>query len=103
MNQKIKNGNACIHSFPGATSHQLHHYLDVNLDKYTATVVIHIGVNDILNSASNVNGLLLNIKDMIKKCRNFGVKYIFRIWFSLHQENNNWIFGRYSLDIDKRV
>ena len=77
MNQQIKNGNARIHSFPGATSHQLLHYLDVNLDKYTDTVVIHIGINDILNSASNVNGLLSNIKHMIKKCRNFGVKYIF--------------------------
>ena len=77
MNHQIKNGNARIHSFPGATSHQLLHYLDVNLDKYTDTVVNHIGINDILNSASNVNGLLSNIKDMIKKCRNFGVKYIF--------------------------
>ena len=76
MNQQIKNGNARIHSFPGATSHQLLHYLDVNLDKYTNTVVIHIGINDILNSASNVNGLLSNIKD-IKKCPNFGVQYIF--------------------------
>ena len=66
MNQQIKNGNARIHSFPGATSHQLLHYLDVNIDKYTDTVVIHIGINDILNSASNVNGLLSNIKDMIK-------------------------------------
>ena len=77
MNQQIKNGNPRTHSFPEATSHQLLHYLDVNLDKYTDTVVIHIGVNDILNSASNVNGLLLNIKDMIKKCRNFVVKYMF--------------------------
>ena len=77
MNQQIQNGNARIHSFPGATSHQLLDYLDVNLDKYTDTVVIHIGINDILNSASNVNELLSNIKDMIKKCRNFGVKYIF--------------------------
>ena len=77
MNQQIKNDNAHIHSFPGATSHQLPHYLDVNLDKYTDTVVIHIGINGILNSASHVNGLLSNIKDMNKKCRNFGIKYIF--------------------------
>ena len=77
MNQQIKNDNARIHSFPGATSHQLLHYLDVDLDKYTDAVVIHIGINDILNSASDVNGLLSNIKDMIKKCCNFGVKYIF--------------------------
>ena len=40
-------------------------------------MVIHIGINDILNSASNVNGLLSNIKDMIKKRRNFGDKHIF--------------------------
>ena len=65
MNQQIKNGNACIHSFPGATSHQLIHYLDGNLDKYTDTVAIHIGIIDILNSASNVDGLLSNIKDII--------------------------------------
>ena len=77
MNQQIKNGNGRIHSFPGATSHQLLHYLDVNLDKYTDTVVVHIGINSILKSASNVNGLLSNIKHMIKKFRNFGVKYIF--------------------------
>ena len=51
--------------------------MDVNLDKYTDLEVIHIGINDIVNSASNVNGLLSNIKDMIKKCRNFGVKYFF--------------------------
>ena len=88
MNQQIKNGNARKHSFSGATSHQLLHYLDVSLDKYTDKVVIHIGVNDILNSASNVNGLLSNIKDMIKCC-NFGVKYIFCIWFSLYENNNN--------------
>ena len=77
MNQQIKNGNGRIHSFPGATSHQLLHYLDANLDKYTDTVAIHIGINDILNSASNANSLLSNIKDMIQKCRNFGIKYIF--------------------------
>ena len=72
MNQYFENGNARIHSFPGATSHQLINYLDVNLDKYTG-----IGIKPILNSASNVNGLLSNIKDMIKKCCDFGVKYIF--------------------------
>ena len=43
MNQQIKNGNARIHSIPGATSHQLFHYLDVNLDKYTVTVLFILG------------------------------------------------------------
>ena len=77
MNQQIKNGNARIHSFPGATSHQLLHYLDVNIEQNTDTVVFHIGINDLLNSVSNINGLLLNIKEMIKKCRNFGIRNIF--------------------------
>ena len=57
MNQQIKNGNARIYSFPGATISSIRHYLDVILDKYADTVVIHIGINYILNSASNVNGL----------------------------------------------
>ena len=68
--------NARIHSFPVATSHQLLHYFDVNLDKHTNIIVTHIEINDIkLNSASNVNELLSSIKD-IKRCLNFGVKYI---------------------------
>ena len=40
INQQIKNGNAFIASFSGATSHSLVHYLDVNLNKYTDKVVI---------------------------------------------------------------
>ena len=44
MNQHIKNGNALIHSIPGATSNQLPHYLEVSLDKYTDTGVIHFGM-----------------------------------------------------------
>ena len=76
-NKQIKNANARIHRFPGTTSHQLLHYLNVNLDKYKDTVVINFGINDILNSTSNVNGLLSNTKDMMKNCRNVGVKYIF--------------------------
>ena len=66
MNQQIKNGNGRIHSFPGAISHKLLYYLDVNLDKYTEAVVIPIGINDTLNSASNVDGLLSDIKDTKK-------------------------------------
>ena len=47
-------------AFQKQPSHQLLHYLDVNLDKYADTVVFRIGISDILNSASNVNGLLSN-------------------------------------------
>ena len=39
MNQQIKNSNARINRFPEATSFKLLHYLYVNLDKYTDTIV----------------------------------------------------------------
>ena len=38
--------------------------------------MIQIGIIDILNSISNVNRLTLNIKYIVKKCRNFAVKQI---------------------------
>ena len=77
LNKKINCGNAHLYSFPGATPHQLLHYLDVNLDKDTDTVLFHIGINHVLNSVSNVNSLLLNVRNMVKKCRNYGIKHIF--------------------------
>ena len=86
LNQPINNGNARLHSFPGATSEQLLHFLDVNLDNSTDTVLIHIGINDVFNSISNVKRLLLNIQGMAKKCHNFGVKNIC-IWSGIHEEN----------------
>ena len=82
LNQHINNGNAQLHSSTkrsttGATSEQLLHYLDFNLDNSTDSVLIHTGISEILNSISNVNRLLLNIKDKVKKCRNFVDKDIF--------------------------
>ena len=42
------------------------------------TVLIHAGINDVLNnkSQSNTENLLSNIKYMVDKCRKFGVKNI---------------------------
>ena len=56
--------------------HPSNYFID-NLDNSTETVLIHIGINDILNSISNFNRLLLNIKDMVKTCRKIGVKNMF--------------------------
>ena len=50
FNQFAKIGNARIHSFPGATSRQLLHYLDVNLESTIDTVILHIGINDRLKN-----------------------------------------------------
>ena len=67
-------------NFPSASSHQMLHYLDVHLeDRQINTVVIHIGINDILrdSSQSSIDVLLQNIKNMSLKCKKFGVKNIF--------------------------
>ena len=79
FNKALKNGNAKHLSFPGTTSKQLLQYLDVNLKMYTPdTVLIHAGINDVLNnkSQSNTENLLGNIKYMVDKCRKFGVKNV---------------------------
>ena len=52
FNQLAKTGNVRIHSFPGATLRQLLHYLDVNPDSTTDTVILHIGTNDLLKDIS---------------------------------------------------
>ena len=75
----LKNGNSKHLSFPGITSKQLLQYLDVNLKMYTPdTVLIHAGINDVLNnnSQSNTKNLLSNIKYMADKCHKFGEKNI---------------------------
>ena len=77
FNKAFKNGKAKHLSFPGTTSKQLLQYLDVNLKIYThETVLIHAGINDVLNdkSQSNSENLVSNIKNMVDKCRKFDVK-----------------------------
>ena len=64
FNKALKNGKAKRLSFPGTTSKQLLQYLDINLKMYTPqTVLIHAGINDVLNdkSQSNTENLLSKI------------------------------------------
>ena len=71
-------------NFPGASSHQMLHYLDLHLeDREINTVVIHVGINDILKDSnqSSIDGLLQNIKNMSLKCKKFSVK-------------KHWYFGK---------
>ena len=66
FNRLIKNRKAKMFNFPGASSHQLLHYLDVHLkDKSIDTVIIHIGINDLLtnSSRSGMDNLIYNIKN----------------------------------------
>ena len=79
LNRVIKNGKVKHLFFPGATSEQVLQYLDVNLRMYgPKTVIIHVGINDLLNDYGdlNVNKVLKNFHAMIKKCSDFDVRNI---------------------------
>ena len=77
----IPKGIKCINLIVcGASSHQLLHYLAVHLkDKSIDTVIIHIGINDLLinSSRSGMDNLIYNIKKITEKCLMFGVKSVF--------------------------
>ena len=73
-------GKAKLQCFPGATSNQLLHYLDVNLqDNNTESVILHVGVNDVLQDSTetNINNFFNNVQEMVKKCRSYNVKNVF--------------------------
>ena len=80
FNKSIKNRKAKMLNFPGASSRQLLHYMDIHLEGIQVdTVVIHIGKNDLLNysNQSRIDSLMNNIISMFEKCCNYGVKNIF--------------------------
>ena len=67
-------------NFPGSSSKQMLHYIDIHLeDKPVDTVLLHVGVNDLLNdnSQSNVDNLMSNIHKIVEKCKRVGVRNIF--------------------------
>ena len=71
-----------VFNFPGASSHQLLHYLDVHLnDKSIDAGIIEVIINDLLTknsrSRSGMNNLTSNIKKITEKCLMFGVKNVF--------------------------
>ena len=56
------------------------HYLDIHLeDRNRETVIMHVGVNDVINdnSQSSIEKYISNLEKMVQKCRNYGVKKIF--------------------------
>ena len=67
-------------NFPGASSSEILHYIDVHLkEKLIDTIIVHVGVNDRLNERSQlkINQLIENIKKITQKCVSFGVKKIY--------------------------
>ena len=75
FNRFNKNSKTIMFNFPGASFQQMLHYLDRQIN----TVVIYVGINDILRdrSQSSIDGLLQNIQNMSLKCKKIGVKNIF--------------------------
>ena len=64
FNKLIKNRKAKTLNFPGASSRQLLHYMDVHLEGIQVdTVKIHIGVNNLLNysNQSRTDSLMNNV------------------------------------------
>ena len=67
----ITNGKTKIVSFPGAISKKALHYLDVHLTNSSAdTVILHVGVNDLLedNGQSKLEKPREKLRSMVKKC-----------------------------------
>ena len=80
FNKLIKNRKAKMLDFPDASSRQLLRYVDIHPEGIQVdTAVIHIRVNDLLNYSDQprIDSLTNNIKCMIEKCHNYGIKDIF--------------------------
>ena len=80
FDRALRNHRAKILNFPGASSNEILHYIDVHLkEKLIDTIIVHVGVNDRLNENSQLktNQLIGNIKKITQKCVSFGVKKIY--------------------------
>ena len=67
-------------NFPDLSSSETLYYIDVHLkEKLIDTVIVHVGVNDLLNGNSQfrINQLIENIKKITQKVVSFGVKKIY--------------------------
>ena len=78
----VKKPREKVFTFPGASSHQLLHCLDVHLnDKSIDFGIIEVIINDLLTnssrSRSGMNNLTSNIKKIAETCLMFGVKNVF--------------------------
>ena len=80
LNSFIKNSKTEMLSFPGATSKEVLHYLDVHLTNSSADdVFVHVGVDDLSkdNSKSKIEILVKNLRFVVEKCHTYGIKNVF--------------------------
>ena len=69
LNTFIKNDKTKMVSFPGATSKEILHYLDVHLINSSAdTIILHVGVNGLLkdHSKSKIENPGENLRSMVE-------------------------------------
>ena len=98
FNRFIKNSKATMFNFPGTSSHQMLHYLDVQLkDRQINTVAVHVGINDILrdSSQSSTDGLLQNKKHVFKMPQIWCEKHPY-FGVSLYKQDKHWYFLDYN-------
>ena len=71
----IKNRKTKMFNFPDASSHLNVHLKDKSID----TMIVHIGINDLLtnSSRSGMDNLIYNIKKITEEFLMFGVKSVF--------------------------
>ena len=92
------NSKATMFNFPGTSSHQMLHYLDVQLkDRQINTVAVHVGINDILrdSSQSSTDGLLQNKKHVFKMPQIWCEKHPY-FGVSLYKQDKHWYFLDYN-------
>ena len=80
LNSLFKKGKTKMVSFPGATSKEILHYLDVHLTNSSAdAVILHVGVNDLLedNSQLKIENLGKNLRSMVEKSHTYRIKNVF--------------------------
>ena len=80
INKGLQSGRARFKYFPGTTSKDLLNHIDRTLEDHSfEVVIIHIGVNNIISNRSspNFDHVLKNIKNIVQKCRSYGMENIF--------------------------
>ena len=80
FNSFIKNGKTKTVFFPGATSNEILHYLDVHVTNSSAdAVILNVGINDLLedNSQLKIENLGNNLRSIVEKCHTYGIKNVF--------------------------
>ena len=95
INRALTYGRARFKYFSGATSKELLHYIDATLEESNFEVaVIHVGVNDLMNSNDSVDKLLKDIYSMGEKCKSSGVKKVFISGIVKNNRINDLVFRK---------